>query len=119
MTTPQGRDPGHDAPDHGPHGGAPGQDGAAAAPGPVVVDARGLRCPLPVIRLAAAARDRTAGSRLTVWSTDPAARLDVPAWARMRGHTVVAESPLPPSADATAPGEGDEPAWAITVELGA
>ncbi|MFF2622878.1 sulfurtransferase TusA family protein [Oerskovia jenensis] len=56
---------------------------------PALVDARGLRCPLPVIRLAAAARDRAPGDVLTVWSTDPAARHDVPAWARMRGHTVV------------------------------
>ncbi|MEP7793497.1 sulfurtransferase TusA family protein [Sanguibacter sp. 25GB23B1] len=54
----------------------------------VVVDARGLRCPLPVIRLAQAARALDAGSVLTLWSTDPAAEHDVPAWARMRGHTV-------------------------------
>ncbi|MCB7135508.1 sulfurtransferase TusA family protein [Cellulosimicrobium marinum] len=73
-----------------------------------VVDARGLRCPLPVIRLAAAARDREAGTRLTVWSTDPAARLDVPAWARMRGHRVVDERELPTAGPV---------AWAVTVEL--
>jgi tRNA 2-thiouridine synthesizing protein A len=73
-----------------------------------VVDARGLRCPLPVLRLAAAAREAATGDRLTVWSTDPAARLDVPAWARMRGHRVVAEAVLP----------DDDAAWAITVELG-
>jgi tRNA 2-thiouridine synthesizing protein A len=84
----------------------PGSDG------PEVVDARGLRCPLPVIRLAAAAKGRAAGTRLTVWSTDPAARLDVPAWARMRGHAVVGEGPLPRTGDDAAP-------WAITVELGA
>ncbi|WP_244985661.1 sulfurtransferase TusA family protein [Cellulosimicrobium cellulans] len=75
-----------------------------------VVDARGLRCPLPVIRLAAAARDLAPGARLTVWSTDPAARLDVPAWARMRGHAVVGEERLP--------GQGEAEAWAITVEIG-
>ncbi len=75
-----------------------------------VVDARGLRCPLPVIRLAAAARDLAPGGRLTVWSTDPAARLDVPAWARMRGHAVVGEEQLRD--------QGDAEAWAITVELG-
>jgi len=106
------------------HGGSPPDDGGlpgrgpgpdGAAPGPDVVDARGLRCPLPVIRLAAAARDRAAGTRLTVWSTDPAARLDVPAWARMRGHGVVAAAPLTPAADGAGPGES---AWAITVELG-
>jgi tRNA 2-thiouridine synthesizing protein A len=58
----------------------------------VVVDARGLRCPLPVIRLAAAARDLPAGTLLTVLSTDPAARHDVPAWARMRGHEMVEDT---------------------------
>lgn len=51
-----------------------------------LVDARGLRCPLPVIRLAAAAKDLPAGTELTVLSTDPAAKHDVPAWCRMRGH---------------------------------
>ncbi|MFB7886749.1 sulfurtransferase TusA family protein [Cellulosimicrobium cellulans] len=81
---------------------------------PEVVDARGLRCPLPVIRLAAAARERRPGTRLTVWSTDPAARLDVPAWARMRGHAVVDEELLP---RATETGDAAD-AWAITVELG-
>ena len=63
-----------------------------------------------MIRLAAAARDLAPGARLTVWSTDPAARLDVPAWARMRGHTVVGEEQL--SAQ-----EGAE-AWPLTVEIG-
>jgi tRNA 2-thiouridine synthesizing protein A len=60
-----------------------------------VVDARGLACPLPVIRLARAAVDAAPGTILTVWTTDPAARLDVPAWARMRGHEVVGVEDLP------------------------
>jgi tRNA 2-thiouridine synthesizing protein A len=54
--------------------------------GPIEVDARGLRCPLPVIRLAQAARDAPAGTRITVLADDPAARHDIPAWCRMRGH---------------------------------
>ena len=53
---------------------------------PIEVDARGLRCPLPVIRLAAAARDAPAGTLITVLANDPAARHDIPAWCRMRGH---------------------------------
>jgi len=57
-----------------------------------VVDARGLRCPAPVIRLARAARDAPSGTRVTVLATDPAAVHDVPAWARMRGHTMVAST---------------------------
>ncbi|GAB3693634.1 sulfurtransferase TusA family protein [Angustibacter aerolatus] len=59
---------------------------AAGPAEPVEVDARGLRCPLPVIRLAAAARDLPAGTELVVLATDPAAAVDVPAWCRMRGH---------------------------------
>lgn len=58
------------------------------APDPLVVDARGLRCPAPVIALARAARDAAPGSTVVVLATDPAARHDVPAWARMRGHTM-------------------------------
>jgi len=57
---------------------------------PVVVDARGLRCPAPVIRLARAAREAPVGTTFTVLATDPAAVHDVPAWARMRGHTMLA-----------------------------
>ena len=56
---------------------------------PVVVDARYLRCPLPVIELARAARDVPPGTALVVLTTDPAARHDVPAWARLRGHMLV------------------------------
>lgn len=52
----------------------------------IEVDARGLRCPLPVIRLAAAAQDAPAGTRIVVLTSDPAARHDIPAWCRMRDH---------------------------------
>jgi TusA-related sulfurtransferase len=44
---------------------------------------------LPVIRLAQAARDLPVGSVLELWATDPAARADVPAWCRMRGHELL------------------------------
>jgi len=54
-----------------------------------VVDARGLRCPAPVLRLARAAREAAAGTVLELWATDPAAEPDVRAWARMRGHEVL------------------------------
>ncbi|MBC7560605.1 MAG: sulfurtransferase TusA family protein [Dermatophilaceae bacterium] len=53
---------------------------------PVEVDARGLRCPLPVIRLAEAARDAAAGAVMVVLAGDPAARHDIAAWCRMRDH---------------------------------
>ena len=62
---------------------------------PLVVDARELLCPLPVIELARAARDAGPGATLTVLVTDAAARHDVPAWARLRGHAFVGISELP------------------------
>ena len=65
-----------------------GDDGSGVV---LEVDARGLRCPLPVIRLAAAAAALPSGARVAVLTTDPAASTDVPAWARMRGHRVVAD----------------------------
>ena len=69
--------------------GAVGGDAAGPAEVATVVDARGLRCPLPVIRLAQAAQGRPVGSLLELWATDPAARADVPAWCRLRGHELV------------------------------
>jgi tRNA 2-thiouridine synthesizing protein A len=73
---------------------------------PVVVDARGQRCPLPVIALARRARDLPPGAVLVVLATDPAARHDVPAWARMRGHETVGIEAA-----------GDDH-WRLTVRLG-
>ena len=62
-------------------------DAAGHAPDDVdVVDARGQRCPLPVIRLARLVRDDPTPRVVTVLATDPAAAHDVPAWCRMRGH---------------------------------
>jgi len=48
------------------------------------VDARGLRCPLPALRLARAVREGGAG-RYTLLADDPAAQADIPALCRERG----------------------------------
>jgi tRNA 2-thiouridine synthesizing protein A len=53
------------------------------------VDARGVLCPVPIIRLARAARSLPAGSVVELLSDDPAAEHDVPAWCRLRGHTLL------------------------------
>jgi len=65
----------------------------------IVVDARGLRCPLPVIRLAEAARDARPGAVIEVWATDPAARADIPAWCRLRHQDYLGEATGPAAAD--------------------
>jgi tRNA 2-thiouridine synthesizing protein A len=62
---------------------------------PIQVDARGMRCPLPVIRLAEAARDAPAGVSIVVLASDPAARYDIAAWCRMRGHELVEMADVP------------------------
>jgi TusA-related sulfurtransferase len=55
------------------------------------LDCRGLRCPLPIIRLANSIADVRVGDRLAVAADDPAARPDVPAWCRMRGQEYLGE----------------------------
>jgi tRNA 2-thiouridine synthesizing protein A len=55
----------------------------------VLVDARGARCPVPVVEAARAARGRPPGTVLRVLATDPATAHDLPAWCRMRGHELI------------------------------
>ncbi|MEP7333913.1 MAG: sulfurtransferase TusA family protein [Terracoccus sp.] len=63
-----------------------GSVGAGETDRDAVLDARGLRCPLPVIRLARLVGDHPALREVTVLTTDPAAAYDIPAWCRLRGH---------------------------------
>ena len=53
------------------------------------IDARGVLCPVPIIRLARAAAGAPAGTVLALLTDDPAAVHDVPAWCRLRGHVLV------------------------------
>jgi cysteine desulfurase len=60
-----------------------------------VVDALGRRCPVPVIELARHLGDVRIGGVLAVLADDAAARLDVPAWCRLRQQEYVGERPVP------------------------
>lgn len=62
-------------------------------PPDLVVDARGLRCPMPVLELARQVAGLAAGSIVALLSDDPAAGSDVPAWCAMRGHTYLGGEP--------------------------
>jgi TusA-related sulfurtransferase len=57
---------------------------------PLLVDARNLACPLPVVRLALAVREASAGDVLRLLSTDPGVTEDVPHWCLATGHRLVA-----------------------------
>ena len=59
------------------------------------LDCRGMRCPLPVIRLANAIGDVEVGQVVAVAAEDAAARSDVPAWCRMRKHEYLGEDTAP------------------------
>ncbi|WP_239459835.1 sulfurtransferase TusA family protein [Nocardioides daejeonensis] len=57
-----------------------------------ILDCRGMRCPAPIIHLGRALPDVAIGEYLGVAATDVAARVDVPAFARMRGQTYAGET---------------------------
>ena len=54
-----------------------------------VVDSRGRPCPLPIIDLARAVPDVAVGETVRLLADDPGARVDVPAWCRMRRQELV------------------------------
>ncbi|MCW2597468.1 MAG: tusA [Jatrophihabitans sp.] len=58
----------------------------------MIIDARGRRCPLPILDLARHIGDVEIGATITVEADDPAARPDVAAWCRMRRHELVGET---------------------------
>jgi cysteine desulfurase len=57
----------------------------------LLVDTLGKRCPIPVIELAKVIGDVPMGGLVTVISDDEAARLDIPAWCKMRGQEYLGE----------------------------
>jgi tRNA 2-thiouridine synthesizing protein A len=79
------------------------------------VEARGVLCPVPIIRLARAAAALPADSLIELRTDDPAAEFDVPAWCRLRGHHLVLTEPL--AADAERPGaDGADGSGTTTAE---
>ena len=59
---------------------------------PELIDARGLKCPLPVLKLEKKLDGLAKGSALTVLATDPMAAIDIPLYCRQRGHACEASS---------------------------
>ena len=56
-----------------------------------LLDARGLKCPLPVLKLEKALAGAKAGGRVVVLATDPVARIDIPLYCRQQGHVLEME----------------------------
>ena len=55
----------------------------------ITVDARGLQCPMPVIKVAQAVATAGSGQTVEVIATDRGALSDIPAWASDLGHEIV------------------------------
>ena len=51
-----------------------------------VLDCRGLKCPLPVLKLEKRLEQLKPGARLSVLATDPIARIDIPLYCTQHGH---------------------------------
>ena len=55
----------------------------------VDIDAVGLHCPLPLLRLKKALKDMCSGEIVRVTATDPAAHLDFGVYAEQTGHEII------------------------------
>ena len=53
------------------------------------VDARGLSCPMPIVKTAQAIKTIPSGGCFEVLATDPGSVKDVAAWCRATGNTLV------------------------------
>ena len=62
------------------------------------VDARGLSCPMPIVKTAMEMKRVPSGSLVEVLATDPGSSKDVLAWCRSTGNDLVEQSLDPKTA---------------------
>jgi tRNA 2-thiouridine synthesizing protein A len=79
------------------------QDLRVDQPPPLLIDARGHRCPVPTLRLRRALEAMPIGARAILLADDPMARVDVPYFCNEIGYLLIEAR------------EQDQ-AWAFTVE---
>lgn len=56
------------------------------------IDATGLTCPLPVLRLQKALRNMKSGTHVSLLASDPMAAIDVPHFCQEQGHKLIASA---------------------------
>jgi tRNA 2-thiouridine synthesizing protein A len=56
------------------------------------VDARGLSCPMPIVKTAQAMKGLASGTVVEVLATDPGSIKDVAAWARVTGNELIEQT---------------------------
>ncbi len=55
----------------------------------LVLDLKGLLCPIPVVKLAQAIKKVEIGAVIEATATDPGVLADIPAWCRTTGNELV------------------------------
>ena len=56
------------------------------------VDARGLNCPMPIVKTAQAVKGLASGQTLEVLATDPGSVKDFAAWSKTTGNELVEQT---------------------------
>ena len=56
------------------------------------VDAKGLSCPMPIVRTAQSAKAVPSGALIEVLATDPGSVKDFAAWSRSTGHPLLEQT---------------------------
>lgn len=56
------------------------------------VDARGLSCPMPIVKTAQAVKTMTSGQVLEVLATDPGSVKDFAAWSKSTGNDLLEQT---------------------------
>ena len=56
------------------------------------VDAKGLSCPMPIVKTAQAVKSLPSGALIELLATDPGSDKDVAAWCRSTGNELVEQS---------------------------
>jgi len=56
------------------------------------IDATGLSCPMPVLRLQKALRDLPSGTQVMLLASDPMAAIDVPHFCQEQRHKLIASA---------------------------
>jgi len=55
----------------------------------IVLDLKGLLCPMPIVKMAKAIKEVEIGDTIEAYATDPGVMADMPAWCRTTGNELV------------------------------
>jgi tRNA 2-thiouridine synthesizing protein A len=58
----------------------------------VQVDARGLNCPMPIVKTAQAVKAMASGQTVEILATDPGSVKDFAAWSKTTGNEIVEQT---------------------------